>query len=180
MNYKNRKGEPISNRTQILKLIVIRKFFSFLVKQDLIIKNPASYTTLPKEEQKLTRNILTEKEVMNLLENLKLTNPVSIRNRAIVELFYGCGVRTTELCNLKVHDVDLKEQTVIIVKGKYLSCYSFRRSIASHLLAGNVDITYIAKLLGHSSLRTTQRYLRVEIGDLKKMHSFYHPRERNR
>ncbi len=249
VNYRNRKGEPLSNRTQILKLIVIRLFFSFLLKQDLILKNPASSLTLPREEHKITRNILTENEVLNLLENLKLTDPVSIRNRAIVELFYGCGVRTTELCNLKVHDVDLKEQTVIIVKGKgnksrivpigqyasyyiqlylekarkymlkgkrkdpgylflsqrgnpfnnttinksvmrsvakkldknkYLSCYSFRRSVASHLLAGNVDITYIAKLLGHSSLRTTQRYLRVEIGDLKKMHSIYHPRERNR
>ncbi|MBW8003439.1 MAG: tyrosine-type recombinase/integrase [Planctomycetes bacterium] len=62
---------------------------------------------------------------------------------------------------------------------KYLSCYSMRHSIATHLLANNVDITYIAKLLGHSSLRTTQRYLSVEIGDLKKMHSLYHPRERN-
>ena len=249
VNYRNRKGESLSNQTQILKLIVIRLFFSFLLKYDLILKNPASSLTLPREEHKITRNILTENEVLSLLENLKLTDPVSIRNRAIVELFYGCGVRTTELCNLKVHDVDLKEQTVIIVKGKgnksrvvpigqyasyyiqlylekarkymlkgkrndpgylflsqrgnpfnnttinksvmrsiakkldkkkYLSCYSFRRSIASHLLAGNVDITYIAKLLGHSSLRTTQRYLRVEIGDLKKMHSIYHPRERNR
>ncbi len=249
VNYKNRKGEPLSNQTQILKLIVIRLFFSFLLKHDLILKNPASSLTLPREEHRITRNILTENEVLNLLENLKLTDPVSIRNRAIVELFYGCGVRTTELCNLKVHDVDLKEQTVIIIKGKgnksrvvpigqyasyyiqlylekarkymlkgkrndpgylflsqrgnpfnnttinksvmrsvakkldkkkYLSCYSFRRSIASHLLAGNVDITYIAKLLGHSSLRTTQRYLRVEIGELKKMHSIYHPRERNR
>ncbi len=249
VNYRNRKGEPLSNQTQILKLIVIRLFFSFLLKHDLIFKNPASSLTLPREEHKITRNILTENEVLSLLENLKLTDPVSIRNRAIVELFYGCGIRTTELCQLKVQDVDLKEQTVTIVKGKgnksrvvpigqyavyyiqlylekarkymlkgkrndpgylflsqrgnpfnnttinksvmrsvakkldkkkYLSCYSFRRSVASHLLAGNVDITYIAKLLGHSSLRTTQRYLRVEIGDLKKMHSFYHPRERNR
>ncbi len=247
-SYKNRKGEPLSSKTRILRLIIIRKFFSFLVKQDLILKNPASSITLPKEEQRLTRNILTEKEMLALLENMKLTDPVSIRNRAIIELFYGCGMRTTELCQLKVQDVDLKEQTATIVKGKgnkfrivpigqyathyiqlylekarkymlkgkrndpgylflsqrgnpfnnttinksvmrsvakklenkkYLSCYSMRHSIATHLLANNVDITYIAKLLGHSSLRTTQRYLRVEIGDLKKMHSLYHPRERD-
>jgi len=179
---------------------------------------------------------------------MKLTDPVSIRNRSIVELFYGCGIRTTELCQLKVQDVDLKEQTATILKGKgnkfrivpmgqyathyiqlylekarkymlkgkrndpgylflsqrgnpfnnttinksvmrsvakklenkkYLSCYSMRHSVATHLLANNLDITYIAKLLGHSSLKTTQRYLRVEIGDLKKMHSLYHPRERD-
>ena len=36
---------------------------------------------------------------------------------------------------------------------------------------------YISKLLGHASLNTTQKYLKVEIGDLKKMHSLYHPRE---
>jgi len=61
---------------------------------------------------------------------------------------------------------------------KYISCYSFRHSIATHLLANKLDITYIARLLGHSSLKTTQKYLHVEIGDLKKMHSQYHPRER--
>ena len=61
---------------------------------------------------------------------------------------------------------------------KYLSCYTMRHSVATHLLANHVDITYIARLLGHSSLRTTQRYVHVEIGDLKKMHSQYHPRER--
>ena len=247
-SYKNRKGEPLANKTRILRLIIVRKFFSFLMKQDLILKNPASSITLPKEEQRLTRNILTQKEMLALLENMKLTDPVSIRNRAIIELFYGCGIRTTELCQLKIQDVDLKEQTVTIVKGKgnkfrivpvgqyatyyiqlylgkarkymlkgkrndpgylflsqrgnpfnnttinksvmrsvakklenkkYLSCYSMRHAVATHLLANNVDITYIAKLLGHSSLKTTQRYLRVEIGDLKKMHSLYHPRERN-
>ena len=37
---------------------------------------------------------------------------------------------------------------------------------------------HIAKLLGHASLKTTQKYLRVEIGDLKRVHSLYHTRER--
>jgi site-specific recombinase XerD len=48
---------------------------------------------------------------------LKPREPIGIRNRAIIELFYTCGIRTSELCDLTVHDVDLKEQTVIIVKG---------------------------------------------------------------
>ena len=117
-SYKNRTGELLSSKTRILRLIIVRKFFSFLVKQDLILKNPASSITLPKEEQRLTRNILTQKEMLALLENMKLTDPVSIRNRAIIELFYGCGIRTTELCQLKIQDVDLKEQTATIVKGK--------------------------------------------------------------
>ena len=60
-----------------------------------------------------------------------------------------------------------------------VSCYAFRRAVASHLLAGGVDVTYIARLLGHRSPRSTQRYLSVEIGDLKRMHALHHPRERS-
>jgi site-specific recombinase XerD len=245
--HRDRTGRPLSSRTQILKLRVLRSFFGFLVSQDLILKNPAASISLPREEQRLTRNILSEKEVLHVLDALNGNDPPSIRNRAIVELFYGCGLRTTELCQLKVQDVDFQEQTVTILKGKggkprvvpigqyaalylqryldkgrkymlkgmredlgflflsqrghpfnkttinkcvmrsvarklgtkkYLSCYTMRHSVATHLLANHVDITYIARLLGHSSLRTTQRYAHVEIGDLKKMHSQYHPRER--
>ena len=246
-NYKNDKGESLANKTQSLKLRALKKFFFFLIKQDLILKDPTTIISFPKEEERLTRNILSEKEVFELLDNTKLRDPIGIRNRAILELFYACGIRTSELCNLKVHDVDLKEQTVIIVKGKgnksrllpigqyatyylqqylekarkymlkgkmndpgYLflsqrgnpfnkstinktvmktvcrninlkksiSCYSMRHAVATHLLRNKVDIMYIAQLLGHSSLKTTQKYLHVEISDLKKMHSLYHPRER--
>jgi len=60
---------------------------------------------------------------------------------------------------------------------KPISAYCFRHSVDTHLLAHKVDITYISELLGHASLNTTQKCLRVEIGDLKKMHSLYHPRE---
>ena len=244
---KNRKGEPLSNSTKIFKLKSIKKFFLYLVKNDYLLNDPSSAITMPKQERKLIRNVLTEKEVFELLANSKLTNPISIRNRAIIELFYGCGIRTSELCNLRIEDVDLQEQTVTVVKGKggksrlipigqyscyyiklylkkarnkllkyqkkdpgklflsyrgkpfnktsinknvirqvlrnvnikkHVSCYTFRHSVATHLLKNNVDIMYIAQLLGHSSLKTTQQYLKIEISDLKKMHSLYHPRER--
>jgi len=245
--HRDRVGRPLSSRTQILKLRVLRSFFAFLVAQDLMLKNPAASVPLPREEQRLVRNILSEKEVLHVLEALSGNDPGSIRNRAIVELFCGCGLRTTELCQLRIQDVDFQEQTVTILKGKggkprvvpidqyaalylqryldkgrkymlkgtredtgflflsqrghpfnsttinkcvmrpvarklgtkkYLSCYTMRHSVATHLLANHVDITYIARLFGHASLRTTQRYVHVEIGDLKKMHSQYHPRER--
>ncbi len=247
-SYKNDKGEPLANKTQSLKLRALKKFFFFLIRKDLILKDPTTIIIFPKEEQRLTRNILSEKEVFELLDSTKLRDPIGVRNRAILEMFYACGLRTSELCNLKVHDVDLKEQTVTIVKGKgnksrllpigqyasfyiqqylekarkymlkgktddpgYLflsqrgnpfnkstinkcvmrsvahhakldkaiSCYTLRHSIATQLLRNKVDIMYIAQLLGHASLRTTQKYLHVEISDLKKMHSLYHPREKH-
>ena len=49
--------------------------------------------------------------------------------------------------------------------------------VEKFILCGD-HITYIARLLGHASLRTTQKYVHVEISDLKQMHSLYHPRER--
>ena len=246
VGYANERGQRLANVTQGLILRAVKKLFYFLIKRDLILKDPTTVITFPKEQQRLTRNIPTEQEVFDLLNHTQLRDPVSIRNRAIIELFYSCGIRTSELCNLKVGDVDLIEQTVTIVNGKGgksrllpigqyaayyieqyvtrarkymlkgksedpghlflsqrgnpfnrstinktvmktitrnanlekpLSCYSFRHGVASHLLANGVDITYISKLLGHESLNTTQRYLKVEIGDLKKMHSLYHPRE---
>jgi len=243
---KDRRGQCLSNSTQSLILRSVKKFFRFLIKRDLILKDPTTVITCPKEEQRITRKILSENEVLDLLNATKPRDPLSIRNRAIIELFYACGIRTSELCNLRVQDVDLKEQTVTIMKGKggksrilpigqycthylelYLerarkhmlkgkpqdpgflflsqrgrpfnkstinatviksvvrnaklkkpiSAYSFRHTVATHLLAHKVDIMYISKLLGHASLNTTQKYLRVEIGDLKKMHALYHPRE---
>ena len=245
-NYEWKNGELLSISTQRLLLRALKSFFRYLVKKDLILKDLSVAVTLPREEQRVIRNVLSEKEVLRVLDRIRCTDPLKIRNRAIVELLYSCGIRTSELCTLKIQDVDLKEQTVTILKGKgnksrivpigqyavfyiqmYLdkarkymlrgkrtdpgilflsqrgnpfnkstinktviqsvmrqaklkkpiSCYTFRHSVATHLLANKVDVMYIAKLLGHASLKTTQNYLRVEITDLKKMHSLYHPRE---
>jgi len=245
-NYEWKNGELLSISTQRLLLRALKNFFRYLVKKDLILKDLSVAITLPREEQRVIRNVLSEKEVLRVLDRIRCTDPLKIRNRAIVELLYSCGIRTSELCTLRIQDVDLKEQTVTIIKGKgnksrivpigqyavfyiqmYLdkarkymlrgkrtdpgilflsqrgnpfnkstinktviqsvmrqaklkkpiSCYTFRHSVATHLLANKVDVMYIAKLLGHASLKTTQNYLRVEITDLKKMHSLYHPRE---
>ncbi|TFH03808.1 MAG: hypothetical protein E4H09_04595 [Spirochaetales bacterium] len=61
---------------------------------------------------------------------------------------------------------------------KRITCYSLRHAVATGLIAHGVDIAYMAQLLGHESLETTKRYLKIEIGDLKEMHARFHPRER--
>ena len=191
-------------------------------------------------------NILSEQEIAQVLESCDLRTPLGMRNRAVLELFYATGMRTTELCSLRTGHVDLAAQTVLVENGKGgksrllpigqyaayyvgeyvskarkyllrnsrhdpgilfvtqfgrpfdrksinksvmrpiqrrlglkkdLTCYTFRRSLATQLIQHNVDVSYVARLLGHESLNTTQRYLRIEIGDLKRMHSLYHPRE---
>ena len=239
-------GKPLSRKTIQLKLITLRSFFSFLSAEDYIIVDPAKAIVLPKAEQRIPKTILTEREVQQILESCDTRKPIDLRNRAILEVMYACGIRTTELCMLKVSDVDMKYQTLLIEKGKgnvsrlaplgqyateyirdYLksarkhllrgkkqdpgflfltqhenpfnrksinkfvmkqvgrkaqiekdiTVYSFRHGIATHLLQRKVDVTYIAQLLGHKSLNTTQQYLKIDISDLKRMHGLYHPRE---
>jgi integrase/recombinase XerD len=63
---------------------------------------------------------------------------------------------------------------------KELHPHLLRHACATHMLKGGADIRHIQKLLGHASLQTTEIYTKVEIGDLKKVHRLYHPRERHR
>lgn len=58
--------------------------------------------------------------------------------------------------------------------------HRLRHACATHMLQGGADIRHIQRLLGHSSLATTEIYTRVEIGDLKAVHKRFHPRERTR
>ncbi len=59
---------------------------------------------------------------------------------------------------------------------KRVTAHTFRHSVATHLLRGRADIRHIQMLLGHSSLRVTERYTRVEISDLRKVIARAHPR----
>jgi integrase/recombinase XerD len=61
---------------------------------------------------------------------------------------------------------------------KHVTCHTFRHSVATHLLKGRADIRHIQKLLGHASLKTTERYTHVEVKDLKQVIARAHPRGR--
>jgi len=61
---------------------------------------------------------------------------------------------------------------------KHVTCHTLRHSVATHLLKGGADIRHIQVLLGHTSLRSTERYTRVELSDLKDVIRRAHPRGR--
>ena len=60
---------------------------------------------------------------------------------------------------------------------KHLTAHSFRHTLATQMLNSGADLRHIQELLGHENLTTTQRYLHVAKGDLKKVHAHTHPRE---
>jgi len=61
---------------------------------------------------------------------------------------------------------------------KHVTCHTFRHSVATHLLKNRADIRHIQALLGHQSLKSTERYTRVELSDLRKVIARAHPRGR--
>jgi integrase/recombinase XerD len=60
---------------------------------------------------------------------------------------------------------------------KRVTCHLWRHSCATHLLKNNANLRHVQQILGHKSLATTERYLRLTITDLKEAHRKFHPRE---
>ena len=80
--------------------------------------NPAQELVYPVTDKTLPVNILTQSEMKQLLDAPDTSNPVGIRNKAILELLYSTAIRRQECLDLKVQDVDLNEGIVRINLGK--------------------------------------------------------------
>ena len=63
---------------------------------------------------------------------------------------------------------------------KHVTCHLWRHTCATHLLQNQANLRHVQEILGHRSLATTERYLRVTITDLKEAHRKFHPREKDR
>lgn len=98
------------------KLSSLRSFFRHLVKKGLIESSPAEEMTLPKLPKKLPR-FLIQDEAVALVESISGSDRVSLRDRTILELLYGSGIRVGELAGLNRDDLDLDESW-IRVRGK--------------------------------------------------------------
>ena len=94
----------------------LKGFFLFLLKNKYIIKNPIEKISAPKLSKKLPA-VLDVAEVEKILSQPKTTDKLGLRDKAILELFYACGTRVSELIHLKVNDLFLSDE-VIRVFGK--------------------------------------------------------------
>lgn len=94
----------------------LRNFFDYLFYDKLITQNPLDFIESPKISRKLP-DTLSLKEIDLLISNIDLSKKESERNLGIIELLYGCGLRVSELVNLKISDLFFKEN-FIKVTGK--------------------------------------------------------------
>jgi integrase/recombinase XerC/integrase/recombinase XerD len=99
------------------KLAAIRGLFSFLVRTERVGQNPADLVSSPKKAQKLPRVLSTE-QMRSLLEKIPAHTPLELRDRAMLELAYSCGLRCEEIVNLDLGALDFEtEQLRVLGKG---------------------------------------------------------------
>ncbi|KAF0249309.1 MAG: integrase/recombinase XerC [bacterium] len=100
------------------RLAALRSFFKFLLKEKVIDNNPAQLVSSPRVEKKIP-NTLTIDEVLKFLEVPDQETVLGKRDRAILELLYGSGLRVSELVNLNLNDIDFKHYGLRIkIKGR--------------------------------------------------------------
>ena len=106
----------IQPRSQARILSGIRSFYHYLVLEDYLQANPSELLESPQVGFHLPE-ILTLEEIDSLIESIDLSTKEGQRNRTILETLYSCGLRVSELCNLKISDLFL-EEGFIKVEGK--------------------------------------------------------------
>ena len=115
INYLKNERKVKSDKTVNHNLIVIRNFYKYLKKENIIKNNPAVELELPKTKKTLPK-ILSIEDVDKLLD-ISLETKYDYRNKAILELLYSSGLRISELVSLKIQDIDLIDN-IIRVSGK--------------------------------------------------------------
>jgi integrase/recombinase XerD len=118
--YARRKtdGKPYSTGAHANRLTSIKSFFRFLYRRGFVLTDPAATLPMPRLEQRLPRVILTKQEAERILETPDRKTPLGLRDRAILEVLYGTGIRASELVKLAVEDVDTEERLLRVVLGK--------------------------------------------------------------
>jgi integrase/recombinase XerD len=116
--YPTATGQRLGWSTQRARLGTLKDWFRWLTKQNVILHNPASELELPRMEKRLPTAALSLAQVEALLAVPNIADPLGVRDRAMLELFYSTGVRRAELCRLELADLNSERQTLTVRRGK--------------------------------------------------------------
>ncbi|MDO5971848.1 site-specific tyrosine recombinase XerD [Flavivirga aquimarina] len=185
-------AKSVNARSQSRLISGLRSFFSYLVFEDYRSSNPLELIESPKIGRKLP-DTLSEEEIDTIINAIDLSKPEGERNRAMLETLYGCGLRVSELTNLKISDLFFDEGfikvtgkgdkqrfvPIIDITQKYINIY--RKEIRNHLniQAGFEDTLFLnrrGKQLTRAMVFTIIKQLAEKIGLKKNIspHTFRH------
>ncbi|MFK5882974.1 MAG: tyrosine recombinase [Candidatus Izemoplasma sp.] len=136
--YTTSLHETYSPRTIARKISSLRSFYNFLNKENILKLNPFREVELPKKEKKLPKFIYPE-EIESIFNSIDTSNALGKRNKLIFEFLYGTGVRVSELCSIKIKDIDFYQNLVLIhgkgSKDRYIPIHNLlSKEIESYLL----------------------------------------------
>ena len=106
--------EALSERSQARVLSSLKSFFDWLVMDKVIKDNPCDRVDAPKIGRYLP-NVLSEEEVTALIDSVQLDTWQGVRDKAILEVLYGCGLRVSEAVALQISCVFLKEGFIRVI-----------------------------------------------------------------
>ena len=164
------KGSSVSTINRHISSL--KGYFNYLLENNYIRVNPMEdISTLKKS--KLLPKYLSISEVDNLL-NIKLVTPFDYRNKAMLELMYGTGLRVSELVNIKISDIDINERTIkVLGKGSKERMVIFnnhtKKAIEIYLNDGYHEFNKLSSgylILNKDGNKLSERYIRNIINKL--------------
>jgi len=110
------RAQGMAGATRARRTAAIRMFFRHLKERHRLRANPSDLMDSPRKARALPR-VLTEEEVARMIDEVKGDDPRALRDRALLETLYGCGLRVSEACAMKVEDI-IAEGELLRVFGK--------------------------------------------------------------
>ena len=181
LSWLNELGMLASTQARVIS--GLKAFFTYLILEELISNNPADLIEAPKLSRKLP-DTLNIHEINELIDAIDASKPEGMRNKAIIEVLYGCGLRVTELTELKISNLYAHIEFIkVIGKGnkerlvpiggvalKLLDIYMTQIRVHMKIKKGNEDYIFLNRFgakLSRISIFNLIKGLAITIG-LKK------------
>ncbi|PCJ39008.1 MAG: site-specific tyrosine recombinase XerD [Moraxellaceae bacterium] len=113
-SYLDYREGQFDRRSTARMISVLRGFYQYQVRMEVLADDPMANIALPKLGRPLPK-VLTESDVEALLEAPDIGQPIGMRDRAMLELLYACGLRVTELVTLETHQINLRQGVVRLI-----------------------------------------------------------------